>query len=143
MDPLSFTASIIAVTALTTQCLKAFSALRRNCRSLPGRLHALDNEVTDTHAVLTDVATLLAERGKSSIPEEEQSNALATITRLTAKLTELKSIVDSLTVSCSRSRIPWAAAISWPKVQGRLSLLQEDIKSAKSRLNLLLGASNS
>lgn len=143
MDPLSFTASIIAVTTLTTQCLKAFSALRETCRSLPGRLHALDNEVTDTHAVLTDVATLLAERGRSSIPQEEQSNASANVNQLTAKLTELKSIVDSLTVSCSRSRVPWATAIAWPKVQGRLSSLQEDIKSAKSRLNLLLGASNS
>ncbi|KAL8746941.1 MAG: hypothetical protein Q9190_001103 [Brigantiaea leucoxantha] len=143
MDPLSLTASIIALTTLTTQCLKAFSALRNNCRSLPGRLHALDNEVTDTHAVLTDISTLLAERGKKSIPEEEQGNALTHVNQLTTKLTELKNIVDSLTVLCSRSRTLWATAIAWPKVQGRLSSLQEDIKSAKSRLNLLLGTSNS
>jgi hypothetical protein len=143
MDPLSFTASIIAVTTLTAQCMKAFSALRSACRNLPDRLHALNNEVTNTHAVLTDVATLLAERGKSSIPEDEQSNASLNVAHLTIKLTELKGIVDSLTVSCRRNRIPWAQAMAWSKMQGRLSSLQEDIKSAKSRLNILMCASNS
>ena len=143
MDPLSFTASIIAVVTLGTQCVKAFNDLRNVSKVLPGRLHAVSNEVTDINLVLEDVAALLAERGQSGIPLGEQANIWHVVARLTVELTELKSIVEALTASCSRTKIPIVKARAWSKVQGKLLELQEDIKAAKSRLNVLLGASNS
>lgn len=143
MDPLSLTASIIAVATLAAQCAKALSALREASKTLPGRLHALNNEVTDLQAVLADVTTLLDERENCRITSKEQNSIPHIAAQLSIKLTELKSIVESLTVSCSRSRIPLVRARAWTKVQGKLLSLQEDIKSAKSRLNVLLGASNS
>lgn len=143
MDPISFTASLIAVATLATQCARAFSALRAASKNLPGRLHALNNEVTDINAVLTDVAALVRERGERGIAQDPQSNFPRILTQLTVKLTELKSIVESLTASCSRSKIPLVRARAWTKVQEKLLSLQEEIKSAKSRLNVLLGASNS
>jgi hypothetical protein len=143
MDPLSFTASIIAVATLGTQCVKAFKSLRNVCNVLPGRLHAVSNEVTDINAVLEDVAALLAERGRHSVPHDEQANISHVVARLTIKLTELKSIVEALTASCARSKIPIVKARAWSKVQGKLFELQEEIKIAKTRLNVLLGTSNS
>ncbi|KAF3897021.1 hypothetical protein GTR04_0360 [Trichophyton interdigitale] len=47
MDPLSVTASIIAVGTVAGKICSAFTELRSLCRSLPGRLHALNNEVAD------------------------------------------------------------------------------------------------
>jgi tetrahydromethanopterin S-methyltransferase subunit G len=143
MDPLSITASVITVAALAGQCAKSFSKLRDAYKSLPGRLHALNNEVTDINAVLTDVAALLAERGKHSILYEEQSQLPRIMTQITEKLTELKSIIDVLVNSCAQTSIPIVQARAWSKVQERLSNIQKDIKNAKSRLNVLLGASNS
>lgn len=143
MDPLSVSASMIAVITLTEQCAKAFSRLRNLCKTLPGRLHALNDEVTDVNAVLADIAALLEERGGHSIPHDEQRSLAPVVTQLTENLTELRSIVDAVTVSCSQTRIPIVQARAWSKVQEKLSNLQEDIKNAKSRLNVLLSASNS
>ncbi|KAK7957231.1 uncharacterized protein PG986_006453 [Apiospora aurea] len=47
MDPLSIAASVTALATLATQICSVISQLRSLCKSLPGRLHALNNEVAD------------------------------------------------------------------------------------------------
>ena len=71
MDPLSLTASAITVAALAASTCRAFAELRSLCKSLPGRLHALSNEVADIEVVLVQVATVFGERA-CSIPEKQQ-----------------------------------------------------------------------
>ena len=64
MDPVSLTASIIAVAGLAAKTGRAFYDLRSACKSLPGRLHALSNEVVDLELVLHQVAALAEKRAQ-------------------------------------------------------------------------------
>ncbi|KAK4653581.1 hypothetical protein QC762_508160 [Podospora pseudocomata] len=90
---------IITVASLAASTCSAISELRSLCKCLPGRIHAIENEVADLEV------------------------------RLTAASSEYK--------------IPVLKAGIWLKEQGRLQTLQEDIRTVKSSLNILLGASNS
>lgn len=94
MDPLSITASGIAVVTLAAQTCSTFASLRRECKSLPGRVHAINNEVSDTYATVSDVADLLKERDRLSMPLEAVHNCLPEVLdQLTLKLTESKDAV--------------------------------------------------
>ena len=142
IDPLSITTGIIAVAGLATKTCSAIADLRSTCKGLPGRLHAVSNEVADLEMVLTNVAALLKSR-----PAVLGSQSLGTVSHLLVqarnKLNEIRGIVDKLTAASERSKIPLVEVSIWRNVQGRLQTLQDDLRTFKSSLNILLGASNS
>lgn len=133
MDPLSITAGAIAIGTLLTQVATAFVQLRQVCVHLPGRLHALNNDVADLTGIVDDVEAIAL----------SDPAVVATLNRLREKLLELKSVLLVLVDACSKSKIPLAQARQWSKVQGRLQALQKEIKSHKSHLHIALGASHS
>jgi hypothetical protein len=59
------------------------------------------------------------------------------------KLTELQNTIEQLTKIYASDRIVVLQAHAWRREMPKLSALQEDIKSVKCNLNILLGASNS
>jgi hypothetical protein len=61
----------------------------------------------------------------------------------TTKLTELRILVDRIATASERAKAPLFAIHAWKKEQDRLLALQEDIKTVKCTLNIMLGASNS
>lgn len=72
MDPLSITAGIVSVGTVAASTARAFKELRELCKTLPGRLHALSNEVSDIELVLYQVASVVEKRtGDSALKEEE------------------------------------------------------------------------
>ncbi|OAA79656.1 Glycerophosphoryl diester phosphodiesterase [Akanthomyces lecanii RCEF 1005] len=99
MDRVSLTASAVGLVAFATRMCTAISSLRSLCKTLPGRIHAVSNEVADFEPVLLQLAGLLETSRQS--PE------------------------------------------TWRNEQARLKELQDDIRSVKSSLNIMLGASNS
>lgn len=103
MDPLSISASVITIAALASHIATAFSDLRTLCKRLPGRVHALSNEVSDLEVVLIQVAKVVEERSCSPIPtaETDYTTLPQLLTQAEEKLTELKLIVDGLT-ACSK-----------------------------------------
>lgn len=141
MDPLSVAASAIAVATLAAQTCSALADLRSLCKTLPGRLHALNNEVADLELVLFQLASLTKER--ESLPESKQSTIPHLLKQARTKLIELKSIVGRLTITYRNAKIPIIGANGWRKEQNRLQELQEDIRTVKCSLNIMLGASNS
>lgn len=141
MDPLSAAASAIAVATFAAQICSALSELRSLCQSLPGRLHAVNNEVADLELVLFQVAALI--KGRACLPESKQSAIPHLLKQASAKLVELKSIVDRLAITCRNSKIPLLGANAWRKEQRKLEELQDDIRTVKCSLNIMLGASNS
>jgi hypothetical protein len=145
MDPLSVTASVIAVAALAADIAAALSDLRTLCKQLPGRVHALSNEVSDIEVVLFQVAKVIKERSCSPIPAEETDHTTIPhlLRKAETKLNELKSIIDGLAAASQRNNVLIFRAGLWRKEQPRLQALQEDIKAIKSSLNVILGASNS
>lgn len=62
MDPLSISASVIAIATLAAQNCSALSDLRSICQNLPGRLHAVNNEVADLNFVLLQISLLFNDR---------------------------------------------------------------------------------
>ncbi|CAG8018580.1 unnamed protein product [Penicillium salamii] len=141
MDPLSVSASAIAIATLAAQTCNALSDLRSLCQALPGRLHAVNNEVADLNLVLFQVSLLIEDR--ASLPESKVSAIPHLLRQADKKLAEIKDIVCQLAVACRVSRIPIFRAHAWQKEQGRLQSLQEDIRTVKANLNIILGASNS
>jgi hypothetical protein len=141
MDPLSVTSGVIAVATLAAQICSAFADLRSLCRSFPGRLHAVNNEVADLKLVLLEVASVVEER--SCLPESKHSAIPHLLKQATTKLIELKSIIDRLITISRNAKIPVAGANAWRKEQDKLQSLQEDIRAIKCNLNIMLGASNS
>ena len=143
MDPLSITASILAVAGAAATTGKAFSQLRLLCKTLPGRLHALSNEVADIELVLCQVAALVEDRRNDPIIKDQQTNISHLLERAQARLDELRAILQKLTDICEETKVSIFRIHAWRKDQPRLQLIQEDIKSVKCSLNIMLGASNS
>ncbi|KAK4664848.1 uncharacterized protein QC763_508160 [Podospora pseudopauciseta] len=142
MDPLSLAASIITVASLAASTCSAISELRSLCKCLPGRIHAIGNEVADLEVVLSQVATLVKERSNLLGSQQTINSIPHLLIEARLKLNQLASIVERFTAASSEYKIPVLKAGIWLKEQGRLQTLQEDIPTVKSSLNILLGASN-
>ena len=142
MDPLSIAASAITVAALAASACHTFSELRSLCRSLPGRLHALNNEVADTEIVLAELATVFSKR-TSLIEETEQQVILELLNQAKVALSQLQDILKGFTGLCDRSKFVLIQARAWRKEQPKLKRLQDDIKRVKCTLGIMLGTSNS
>ncbi|KAJ8122753.1 hypothetical protein ONZ43_g1130 [Nemania bipapillata] len=141
MDPLSLAASIIAIVTLAKQVTAAISGLRSACKTLPGRLHAVHNEVADLELVLFQLAELIRER--ACLPDSKESAIPHLLKQARSKLHEIHAIVHTLTSAYLASRSPLVGASAWRREQGKLQALQEDIRTVKCTLNIMLGASNS
>ena len=140
MDPLSLTAGVIAVATVAAQIGSVFAELRTHCIELPGRLHALNNEVADIEVVLYQVAAAVNDR--SSLPASDQTAIPQLLKQAKTKLSELNDIIERLAATCDRKKVILRAS-AWRKEQPKLQALQEDIKTVKCSLNIMLGASNS
>lgn len=141
MDPISIAASAITVATLAAKTCSAVANLRSVCQSLPGRLHALNNEVADLELVLFQLASLIKER--DCLPESRPSTIPYILNQASDKLTELKNIVRRHAIHCEKTKVSLTAASAWRKDQSKLQQLQEDIRAVKCSLNIMLGASNS
>ena len=143
MDPLSITASVIGIVAAAASTGRAFEELRRLCKTLPGRLHALSNEVSDIELVLHQVASVVEKRTGDPALKEQEQYIRHLLDQAGSKLHELSTIVETFTNLAKTTKIPFFQAYAWRKNQPRLQMLQEDIKTIKCSLNIILGASNS
>ena len=143
MDPLSITAAIVGIGAVAHATGRAFKDLRESCNTLPGRLHALSNEVSDIELVLYQVASLVEKQIDDPALRDQEGHIQHLLGQAGLKLSELKNIVETLTIIIKTGKIPILRARAWRKNQPRLQALQEDIKTVKCSLNVMLGASNS
>ena len=139
MDPLSLGASIIAVATLAAQVSTLFNELRNLYRELPGRLHAVGNEVSDLELVLRRLA-LVVENRQIKLGDEQTDLALL-LQRAEVKLINTKQIVERLTLRCTQVRSQLLSVGIWQVLHPRLQTIQADLRDVKSNINLLLGAS--
>ncbi|KAM5440430.1 hypothetical protein McanCB21832_000538 [Microsporum canis] len=140
MDPLSITASIIAVGTIAGQICSAFTELRSLCHSLPGRLHALNNEVADLEVVLFELASLTERR--KAVLESDLLSLQHLVKQARVKLQELQGIINRLRRTYRDAAIPFVLG-GFSKEKARVHALQEEIRSVKCDLNIMLGTSNS
>lgn len=103
----------------------------------------LSNEVADIELVLHQVASVFQERTSDPFLKGQQAHIPQLLGQAQPKLQELRSIVLALINICTQAKIPLIRVHAWRKNQPRLQALQEDIKTIKCNLNIMLGASNS
>ena len=143
MDPLSLAASVITVATVATQPWNAFLKLRGLHKAIPGRLHALHNEVVDIELVLHQVAVVIRKREGLHAREREQGDLEHLLVQAQTRLGELRAIVDRLYESCVKGKSSVFRGYIWQKEHERLQGLQNKINSVKCSLNIILGTSRS
>jgi len=140
-DPLSFAASIIAVATIAGQITATLSKLRA-VYELPGRLHAINNEVADLEVLLREVGSLSTER-QTRLAIGQQNALPDIVKRANIKLLELRDLVQRLIRSCVGSGKFVTRAKAWWIEKPRLLTLQEELHTIKADLNIVLGAIHS
>ncbi len=142
MDPFSITAGVITVATVAVQVSNIIAEIRGNWDALPGRIHALNNEIQDFNAVLHQVAIAVKERRFPDQDGHIESTLPTQLARGERVLLDLRAILERLSTGPKkRDAIP--RVLMWKREQGRVAILQEEIKQVKSSMNILLGASNS
>lgn len=144
MDPLSITASIAALATIVAQVSHVLAEIRDDWDSLPGRIHALNNEIQDFTVVLHQVSIAVEERRLSGHDDDGKLRLYDLITRGEEVVLDLKAILERLSSAAGiRKRDAIPRVLMWRRDQGRVAWLQENIKQVKGSMNILLGAANS
>jgi hypothetical protein len=87
---------------LTVYNRTTFGELQSLCRSLPGRLAAVNNEAADLEIVLYEIASLVKKR--TALPDSRESPVPHLLKQANTKLLELQVVVARLRGSCRDTR---------------------------------------
>ena len=150
MDPLSITASTIAIVGVSVQAARCITKLKA-FRDLPGEFRLLLSEISDLHEVLSECSLVTQQHGSDSRgPKKEQSKSckessiiLAQVLRAGSKLEELETTVLAKINHATRReefKALWAGL-----VHGKQSLqkLRSELKDIRLALSFAIGASTS
>jgi len=140
-DPLSLAASVIAVATAAAQISKAISRLR-HFGEVPGRVYALKNEISDLEVVLRQVGHALEQ--KSLAPDDGQGSLEQILARTKGHLADLAKALERVANACAGGKVKIISKSAiWLKEKTLFQGFQEDIRSVKATLNLILSAANS
>jgi len=131
MDPLSFTASLIAIITLTGTVTTSLNELRTVLKDAPDDLLTLLDEIKDFQAVLSGLRDI----GPGSPPDAFLE--LSTLpSRATNKLLELEKILHHkilpyVPAPCEKPEVP---KLRWLRVRGRIGAIREDLRDLRLQL---------
>ena len=136
MDPLSITASTLTV--LST--LETGFRLIKSYRDAPGKLEALNNEITDTTAIVTEIARVVNKfQSKIESSSDEGSNLTAALSNIREKARELEVLFRScVTLPSLASDGAKVSRIAWLKVRSKVQRLQTELRDGRLKLSIAL-----
>ena len=136
MDPLSITASTLTVLS----SLETAFQLIKSYRDAPGQLEALNNEITDITAIVTEVARVVNKfQSKIDPSSDEASNLDAALSDIRDKARELEALFRScVTLPSSASGAAKVSRISWLKVKSKVQRLQTELRDGRLKLSTAL-----
>ena len=142
MDPLSVTASILAIIGAASTVGKGLKKIT-SARRLPGVLLQLNNEVTDLQYVVQDVHNLLQQQTQI---DGENGGLLSTNPSLASALGHAKEtllaleslIAYQLTTIDSRDGTTKIDSISWLRLEPKVKCIKDDIRTDRVRLSSAL-----
>lgn len=141
MDPLSILASVAGISTAAAQIVNAISSLR-HFGELPSRIYAIKNEVSDLQAVLLQIESAL--RQKTLAPNNAHGSLARILERTNHHLLELGKSLERIGKACNGGRLKYITKSAiWVKEQSLFQRFRNDIRSVKTTLTLMLGASNS
>lgn len=136
MDPLSITVSTLTI--LST--LETAFQLIKSYRDAPGQLEALNNEITDIVAVVTEVARVLNKfQDKIESLCDEGSHLTLALSNIREKARALEALLRScVVVPSSASDGPKVSRISWLKMRSKVQRLQSELRDGRLNLSIAL-----
>ena len=141
MDPLSVTASVIAVIGAAREITKAILKLRI-LNKAPSEFHTLINEVADFQAVLGNVDAVLSSRNEeANLPQEPMLSLSRSLNEAKGKLLELSQIIENrLTKPAPAGEEPRVVRQKWLRERARVKAILGDLKDIRVSLAVMLGA---
>ena len=136
MDPLSITASTLTVLSALE---KAFQLIV-SYRDAPGQLEALNNEIADITAAVTEVDRLLKEsHHKFDLSSGKGSHLTLALSNIREKARELEALFRScVNPPSSTSDGIKVSRISWLKVKSKVQRLQTELRDGRLNLSIAL-----
>ena len=152
MDPLSLTASIVAIIGVGGQAAKAIKKLA-SVRGAPYSIFALNNELSDLQLVVAAVEEILKAQqaasstsisGNQAYDASVNASVTSSLDQVNRKALELQSMYQRLTqpASGSTSSTPKLNKATWLLEQNNLKRLKEDLRAARLKLAATLGVLN-
>lgn len=137
MDPLSLTASIVAIIQLSGTIGKGLKKLI-DLRNTPDILLALNNEVTDLQCIVQDTDDLFRQ-----LPDTTGADPIASVGRALGKAKKTLHKLECLlayeltTVKRKDSEVKLDRSV-WLRVERKVQFLKDDIREAKLSLSSAL-----
>lgn len=147
MDPLSLTASLIAVLGAAGTIAKQLNLLRSTLRHASSTLCSLTNEISDLRVVLSACETAIGElysnpdlsQRRSRVPLSDLDQILG---RIRGSLAELGAILSSCLPACSPDtntrHCICVAKLKWIREKNNAQTLQNQVRESKQDLLVLL-----
>ena len=132
-DPLSVSASLVAIVGAGISVGKTLEALIRDYRETPVAVTALSNEVSDLVLVLTEVRAVVDQNAGQTV----QTTLVTVLERADAKLVLLKTFVDGLDAAGKLDRVE---RVKWTRKKKKAALLKKELAVIKGDLILLMGS---
>ena len=136
MDPLSTTASTLTVLS----ALETAFQLIKSYHDAPGQLEALNNEITDITAVVTEVVRVVNKfQNKLESLSDEGLHLTLALSNIREKARELETLFRScVVVPSSASDGPKLSRISWLKMKSKVQRLQSELRDRRLNLSIAL-----
>ena len=140
MDPLSIIASVISLSSAVSKTLEQLRALH----SANHELRAIINEVSDIRVVFSFIEETINQRqAYQRLSQDHLCSLLRLLESSKSTLTVLDTLVkDRLIRASTLGGDPKAARLSWLRLKNRVKSLQEELRSARTSISAIWGASN-
>ena len=147
MDPLSLTASIIAVLGVGGQAVKGIAKLA-SIRGTPELVLALNNEISDLHVVILAIQDVFRQRTASG--PGQRAGDINIDTSITNSLRQANDLITNLEIFYNHLKVSSPGPTGtvtyertvWLREQRRIKRMKEDLKSVRIKLTTSLGALN-
>ena len=136
MDPLSVTASTLTVLS----SLETAFHLIKSYRDAPGQLEALNNEITDANALVTEVARVANKfQNKIESSSDEGSHLTLALSNIREKAREVEALFRScVIVPSSAFDGPKVSRILWLKMRSKVQRLKSELRDGRLNLSIAL-----
>ena len=142
MDPLSLTASIIAIVGIGGQAAKAVRKLA-SLKDAPDLLLALNNELSDLRVVVLAIQDVFQKQQSRATEARVDASVVNSLRQTKETVLKLEALYDRLDTLASWSS--WSTPLhkaTWLREQKRVRMVQEDLGNVRLKLAATLGVLN-